>query len=129
MTGPRKNAAGVSLHQTSGLYRAYMFVDGRQLSLGYFVTEEEASAASRKARQAYVLEGVVPPRKPRNQRCRDHFPRPNASRWGKGIKPSGRKFTLTVSIKGKLTYIGTFDTIEQAAAARDATEREAQWKK
>lgn len=55
---------------------------------------------------------------------RRYFPRYNRTGY-RGVKPSGDKFTATISINGKQHYLGTFDTVEQAAAVYDAKAIEA----
>ena len=40
---------GVSFHKAKGKWRAYIYVNGKQKSLGYFHTKEEAAAAYEKA--------------------------------------------------------------------------------
>ena len=44
---PRRSSypKGVTLHKASGLYRAYVNLEGKQHSLGYFKTEAEAVSA------------------------------------------------------------------------------------
>lgn len=128
MTGLRESTRGTSLHSTSGLYRAYLWLSGRQYNLGYYVTEEEARAAYVAARAAYEASGKPPKIRPRNQRCRDHFPRPRASRWGTGIQMFRGRFDVSISIRGKHTYIGRYSTQEEAVLARDAAVEKAKWK-
>ena len=51
---PKNNALGilgVTLHKASGRYRATIYIDGKQESLGYYKTAEEAEMASITARE------------------------------------------------------------------------------
>lgn len=50
----------------------------------------------------------------------------NRGGWSEGFKgvyPSGKKFRAMISLEGKPTHIGTYDTEEQAAKAYDAAAR------
>lgn len=46
-------ATGVSFRKDRGHWRAYIFVGGRQISLGTFATAEEAAGARKKAEDQY----------------------------------------------------------------------------
>lgn len=49
LRGNASETRGVSLHKRSGLWRARIYVNGRELSLGYFKTINEAATARRAA--------------------------------------------------------------------------------
>ena len=50
---------GVSLHSVSGLYRARIMIRGKDISLGYFKTEEEGAIAYNNAKVKYNVEGRI----------------------------------------------------------------------
>jgi hypothetical protein len=53
---PKSNSSGykgVCLHKASGTYRTYITVKGKQHSLGYYATVEEAAEVVRKARVSF----------------------------------------------------------------------------
>lgn len=85
-------------------WQAGVTVDGKTISLGHFLTKEEAVAA----RELFIKTKKVPSKK-LNHNCKSFIP-------GIQLLPNG-KFRVENNKGGKRNYIGTFNDFESAASA------------
>lgn len=85
-------------------WQARVTVDGKTISLGHFLTKEEAVAA----RELFIKTKKVPSKK-LNHNCKSFIP-------GIQLLPNG-KFRVENNKGGKRNYIGTFNDFESAASA------------
>lgn len=109
---------GVARIQNSQHYRAYIFDHGKQQSLGVYATPEEAAhaynLAALKIRKDFARLNDVPACKLRpisHAVGASGFP---------GVRPHGNKWVARKKIKGKEYHVGSFATLEEAVAARQA---------
>jgi group I intron endonuclease len=102
---------GVNLHKETGKYAARITVNSKRLSLGLFQTEEEARDIRNKA-EKYYYEGDL-----RFAHLFDNSLKEVNSLVG--ITKRGKKFRASVSVEGVRTWLGTFDTPEEAKLARE----------
>ena len=85
-------------------WQARVTVDGKTISLGHFLTKEEAVAA----RDLFIKTKKLPSKK-LNHNCKSFIP-------GIQLLPNG-KFRVENNKGGKRNYIGTFSNFESAASA------------
>lgn len=97
----RELPMGVFLEE-GGNYVARLTYKGVQYRLGMFPTPELASAQYQRA--AGDLDNIE-----------NYIIRFKPSQYGNGVKKHGNKYTAYTNIRGKKTYLGTFDTPEEAA--------------
>lgn len=94
---------GVCFSKTTGKWLAYIQVAGKTKRLGSHLTEQEAITARKDAEIKY----------PRNvHKNRKHtYPQPEAGIYFKG-------YSAYVERQGKLKYLGTYSTLEEARQAK-----------
>lgn len=118
-------AIGVSWYKQHNKWRAYINVNGRRISLGCFIQKEDAIAARRAAEVRYGYasnHGETNPTKitPTMDGC----VQPNNTSGVSGCcwRRTNEKWEARLGIGGKRIHLGSFDTLEEAAAARRAAE-------
>lgn len=111
----RYNKNGVCFHKASNKWRAIVYVNKRQVNLGYFTTKEESEAQVKAAREHGLPSGFTNLRA-LQQPKRSEFPGVN---WDKHCKRwLARVYEPTVGgKKGKEHKVGYFDDEGEAAAA------------
>ena len=107
------SAVGASLDKTTGKWRAYLQRYGKVYTLGYYDTYEEAYEARQKkdielkSREEELIAEYI-------ERSGNHVK-------GVSLKPSG-KWEANIRYNKTKHYIGTFNTKEEAVAARSEYE-------
>lgn len=121
----RSGIIGVSWAKHCNRWKAYIGVNGRQIVLGYFAQKEDAIDARKKADSLYGYasnHGEPNPTKitPTVGGC----VRPNNTSGIQGCcwHRTKERWEATISVGGKKFNLGSFDTLEEAAAARRAAE-------
>lgn len=118
---------GVSWHRASRTWRVNIEVAGRAIFLGYFKRIEDAAEARKQADIKYGFahnHGDIRPDEPAGY-VTGNLPANNVS-GVRGCHWDKRKsrWVATLVRNGKQTHLGTFPTLEQAAAARKQAEEE-----
>lgn len=118
---------GVSWHKASRKWVARLMIGGRSVSLGYFKQLEAAAEARKLADMQYGFadnHGDTNPTKRVDARagyvCRNNSSGVVGCYWSRRSK----KWKAELNLNGKRISLGSFDTLEQAAAARKAAEIE-----
>lgn len=107
---------GTSFHKGRKKWYAYIkLADNTQKHLGVFTTEEEALNARKAAEKLYGIQ----PRKP----SKLYTKHPYLSQEPH-IYPVGNKYVVKITKKGKLNYLGTFSTLEEAQKVKELADRE-----
>jgi hypothetical protein len=108
-------------------YAAYISIDAKRVRIGVFRTAEDAARARDAAIVKHYGDGArlnFPGEQPIEVQPLDIKPKFTTDYLGVYARRDGRKFFVNFTVKGKQIYLGHFDTVEEAARARDAKVKE-----